>query len=401
MNILIVCQYFYPEEFKVNELAESLVKRGHQVTVLTGKPNYPKGPYPTNYGFWGIQKEEYKGAKIIRVPETTRGNGNFIGLIKSYFSFLISSSIYSIFNKVEAEAIICFQLSPITMALPAIIYKRKCKAKLLHWVQDLWPESVVATTSMKDGLITKFLNKFVKFVYANSDYILIQSKSFKKSICQKGDFENKLKYAPNWADEIFTKEEVYKEENLIIKKNPSDFIVMFAGNIGVAQDFDNIIKAALLTQQFPHIKWVIIGDGRYKSQLVNLINGYKLNDTVKLLGRHSVQKMPSFFSKADIMLVSLKDEYIFSLTIPSKIQAYMAFGKPIVTMLTGEGNKIIEEAQCGMTAESGDYKLLASNIIQMSQLNSEDIEIYKRNAKRYYKEHFSREKTIDNLISLI
>ena len=167
MKILVVCQYFHPEEFKVNELVEGLLKRGNEVTVLTGKPTYPKGPYPKGYKFWGVQKEEYKGAKVIRLPEMTRGNGGPIGVIRSMFSFLFSSTCYAKRHDIEADAILCFQLSPVTMVNAALIYKKKLGAKLALWVQDLWPESVTATTSIKGGPIIKWLEDFHNPIYVS------------------------------------------------------------------------------------------------------------------------------------------------------------------------------------------------------------------------------------------
>ena len=161
MKILVVCQYFYPEEFKVNELVEGFVKRGNEVTVLTGKPTYPRGPYPNGYRFWGVQEEFYKGARVIRVPELTRGKGGSLGIAKSLFSFLLCSSWYAKFHDIDADAILCFQLSPVTMANAALIFKKKLNVKLVHWVQDLWPESVTATTPIKGGFIISLLNKFV------------------------------------------------------------------------------------------------------------------------------------------------------------------------------------------------------------------------------------------------
>lgn len=401
MNILVVCQYFYPEEFKVNELVEGLINRGHNVTVLTGKPNYPKGPYPKGYRFWGVMEENYKGAKVIRVPESTRGNGGFLGMIKSLTTFLCSSVWYSLTHKIPADVVICFQLSPVTMAIPALISKKKNKAKLLHWVQDLWPESVTATTPIKNGPVIYCLNKLVTKIYKKSDYILTQSKSFINSICQKGDFADKIIYAPNWADEIFTKGVCDSSFRLPFEKKDSDFIVMFAGNIGVAQDFDNIIKAATLTKDHPNIKWIVVGDGRYKSSVEDSIKEQGLTDTMILVGRYPVDAMPFLFNSADVMLVSLKDEYIFSLTIPSKIQAYMAFGKPIVAMLSGEGKTVVEEADCGLTSQAEDPESLAKNVIRMSKMASSEIGTMGKNAKEYYQDNFAFDKTLDRILELL
>jgi glycosyltransferase involved in cell wall biosynthesis len=397
MKILVVCQYFYPEEFKVNELVEGLVARGNDVTVLTGKPTYPRGPYPKGYKFFGVQKEEYKGAKIIRVPELTRGNGGSIGIVKSMLSFMFFSRWYARWHKIEADAILCFQLSPVTMAIPALVYQKKLGVKYVHWVQDLWPESVTATTSIKGGPVVNWLNKLVTKIYKRADIILVQSKAFEKSICEKGDFKNKLVFAPNWAEDSIANGEQHSADC----KLPEGFKVMFAGNIGVAQDFENIIKAADLTRDIPEIKWVIVGDGRDREHSEKEVQRLGLEKQVVFVGRHPVNTMPWFFKQADAMLVSLKDEFIFSLTIPSKVQAYMASAKPIVTMLNGEGSRVVEEAGCGLTANSCDYKTLAENVKKLYAMNAEDREKMGSAGRAFYDKVFAKEKVIDSVNEIL
>lgn len=401
MRILVVCQYFHPEEFKVNELVEGLVKRGNEVTVLTGKPTYPRGEYPKGYKFWGVQHEEYKGARIIRVPELTRGKGGSIGLAKSYFSFLISSSLYAKFKSIDADAILCFQLSPVTMANAALIYQKKTNAKLVHWVQDLWPESVTATTSIKGGPVVKMLEKFVTKVYEKSDVILVQSKAFRESICAKGDFENKLVFAPNWAEDTFIGADTSVGDDFPLQPSNNEFRVMFAGNIGEAQDFGNIIKAANLTKDIPQIKWIIVGDGRARENAENEVARLGLQDTFKFLGRYPVTYMPKFFAQADAMLVTLSDKFIFSLTIPSKTQAYMASGKPILTMLNGVGNDVVEDAKCGLTANAEDFQKLAENVKKMYAMSKEDLSEMGNNAKSYYDKYFEKEMVIDSVNKIL
>ena len=401
MKILVVCQYFYPEEFKVNELVEGLVKRGNEVTVLTGKPTYPRGPYPKGYKFWGVQKEEYKGARVIRLPELTRENGGVSGIVRSLFSFLVSSTWYAKHNAIEADAILCFQLSPVTMANAALIYQRKLNVKLVHWVQDLWPESVTATTPLKGGPIISMLDKFVTKIYKRSDAILIQSKAFETSISSKGDFKSKLVFAPNWAESSFIGADISIDETFPLQPNKNEFRVMFAGNIGEAQDFDNIIMAANLTKNVPNIKWIIVGDGRARDNAEKEVVRLGLKDTVKFLGRHPVETMPKFFAQADAMLVTLKDEFIFSLTIPSKTQAYMASGKPILTMINGVGNDVVEEAKCGLTAKAEDYKTLAENVKTMYAMSKDKLDEMGKNAKDYYEKNFAKDMVIDKVNEIL
>ena len=201
MKILIVSQYFFPEEFKVNDLAEELVRRGHKVTVLTGKPNYPQGKYYDGYKFGGIQCEDYKGAKVIRVPLVNRGKGGTFGLLANYLSYVLFGCAYAWVYKLECDAVICFETSPITQIYPAFTVRRRTRCKVAMWVQDLWPESVVAAGPMGNGVLMRWLTGMVRNIYRRCDVLFVQSKAFEKSICAKGDFQRKIVYAPNWAED--------------------------------------------------------------------------------------------------------------------------------------------------------------------------------------------------------
>lgn len=341
--------------------------------------------------------EEYKGAHIIRVPELARGDGGSLGIVKSMLSFLFFGRWYARRHKMKADAILCFQLSPVTMALPALVYKKKLGVKYVHWVQDLWPESVTATTSIKGGPVVNWLNKLVTNIYRKSDVILVQSKAFEKSICEKGDFRDKLVFAPNWAEDSIA----YGEKQPADIQLPEGFKVMFAGNIGVAQDFPNIIKAAELLKNIKDIKWVIVGDGRAREDAEKEVARLGLQDAFVFVGRHPVNTMSWFFSQADAMLVSLKDEFIFSLTIPSKVQAYMAVGKPIVTMLNGEGSRVVEEAGCGLTAKSEDYVALADNVRKMYEIEEEKRAKMGNVGREYYERFFAKNIVIDKVNDLL
>lgn len=397
MKILVVCQYFHPEEFKVNELVEGLVERGNEVIVLTGKPTYPRGPYPKGYKFWGVQKEIFKGAMIIRVPELTRGKGNSIGIVKSMVSFMIFGRWYARWHNIEADAVLCFQLSPVTMAIPALIYQKKLGVKYVHWVQDLWPESVTVTTNIKKGPAVSWLNKLVTRIYSKSSVILVQSRAFEESICEKGDFKDKLVFAPNWAEDSIVNGELHPASCGL----PEGFKVMFAGNIGVSQDFPNIIRAAELLKDIKGIKWVIVGDGRARESVEEEIAKLGIQDAFVFMGRYPVDTMPWFFRQADVLLVSLKDEYIFSLTIPSKMQAYLASGKPIVTMLNGEGSRVVEEAGCGLTAKAEDYRALAANVKRMFEMSESKREEMGKAGREYYDEVFAKDIVIDRVNDII
>ena len=395
MKLLIVSQYFWPEEFRINDLALDLVKRGHDVSVVTGNPNYPKGKFIKGYGF-KYSTETYQGIKIHRVPIFARGNSSFM-LILNYMSFIFFGSIFAYFHKEKYDKVFAVNYSPITAVIPAIVYSKKNKIKLSIWVQDLWPESIIAASNIQSKYVQKWLSKLVHYVYKKSDIIFIANYGFKKSIIEKGVSGDKIKYMPNWAEDIF---ESTKELNVTRKEFnvPEGFVIMFAGNIGEAQDFEAVIKAAELTKENHSIQWVFVGDGRKSKWLNETVKEKKLEKTITLLGRFPTEIMPFFFKLSDIMLVSLKDEYIFSLTVPGKIQSYMASSKPILTMLNGAGSDVVFEANCGFTANAGDYKELSRNVLKSFALSTEVFDELGSNAFSYYKENYSKEKIIDNFI---
>jgi len=398
MKFLIVSQYFWPEEFRINDLAFELVKKGHEVHVITGNPNYPKGVFIKGYGFKYLT-ETFQGVKIFRVPIFPRRN-NSIMLVLNYLSFIFFGSLFAYFHKEKYDKVFGVNYSPITAILPAIIYCKKNKLKLSIWVQDLWPESIIAASNIQSEIIQKWVGKLVKFIYLKSDLIFVSNNEFKYSIIEKGISSKKIKFLPNWAEDFF----VSSKELKPVRKDfniPNGFVIMFAGNLGEAQDLEAVLKAAELTKENHSIQWVFIGDGRKFNYLKETIKEKELTKTVSLLGRFPTESMPSFFKLADMMLVSLKDEYIFSLTVPGKIQSYLASRKPILAMLNGAGSKVVLEANCGLVANAGDYKKLAENVFESYTLSNEILEGLGSNAFNFYLKNYSKEKIINNFIKLI
>jgi glycosyltransferase involved in cell wall biosynthesis len=395
MKILFISQYFYPETFKGNDIVFDFVKRGHEVTVLTGKPNYPEGEFYKGYGFLKKSKEVIHGAKIIRTPIYPRKNGKGIHLILNYISFVFFSYFTCLFRiKDKYDLIFVQQLSPVTMALPGLWLRKKQNIPLYLWVLDLWPESILAASNFKNPLIIKSIENLVAKIYNQSDVILISSKYFEKSIKNKLINQNKeVLYFPNWAEDVFTKS--YLQDSSVIPDLPSGFNIMFAGNVGESQDFETIIKAAELTLS-EDINWIIVGEGRKLGWIKEQIQLRQLNN-VFLLGRHAIETMPGFFNKADVMLVSLKDEPVFSLTVPAKIQAYMASSKIILGSLNGEGNVIINESGCGYAVNAGNPELLSDKAVLLKNLSKNKIIEMQMKSKQYYEDHFSKKILFDSL----
>ncbi len=399
MKILIVSQYFWPENFRINDLAVDLLKRGHEVSVLTGKPNYPQGRIYKGYGFFSHASDNYEGIKIYRVPLIPRGNGTGLKLSLNYVSFVLFSCIFILLHRKKYDVTFTFAVSPITQAYPAILHKKLFGSKACIWLQDLWPESVSAAGKINSPIVLKCLNKMVRHIYKHSDKILVQSEAFIPSVEGKGVTKKQLRYVPYWAEDLFSNtSNIFKEKHQHIM--PDGFKVMHAGNIGEAQDFDSIIKAANITRQIPEIKWIIVGDGRKKSWVENEIIRLGLQETLFLLGRFPLEDMPSFFVHADVMLLTLKKEDIFSMTIPSKIQSYMAFGKPIAGMLNGIGAEVIRSADCGYICNAADYVSLANNVMNAYHQEKHVLSQKGENGKQFYNQHFSKDVIINNLINI-
>ena len=395
MKILIVTQYYFPESFKSNDLSFELQKRGHEVTVLTGLPNYPEGKMYDGYGVFKNRKQEINGVKVIRSLLLLRGKGGGIRLFLNYFSFAFFASIKAFFLNFgnKYDAVIVHEPSPITQFYPALLLKKLQNAPVYFWVMDLWPESLEIAGGVKNKFILNFFKKMVITFYKNSEKILITSKGFKNSIVEKGDFENKLEYFPNWAEDSISE----GDQNFPVPDLPVGFKVMFAGNVGEAQDMESIMNSALALKDHSEIKFIIVGDGRKMPFVQDFIEKNNLQKTVFTVGRFPVEAMASFFAKADVMLVSLKDDKIFNLTVPAKVQAYMSASKPIVAMLNGEGAEIIEEAKCGLSAPAGDSNKLAETILKMASLPKEELLQMGENSRNFFQANYQLSTCIDNL----
>ncbi|WP_321516513.1 glycosyltransferase family 4 protein [Marinifilum fragile] len=384
MNILIVSQYFYPEEFKVNDIAFEMQKRGHAVTVLTGKPNYPKGKFFNGYSFLGKKQEQIKGVRVIRTPLIPRSKGGGIMLFLNYLSFVLFGCLTALFRiRGKFDVIFVHEVSPITVALPAILLKKKLKCPMYLWVLDLWPESVTAAGGVTNKIVLNILKSLVRFIYRHSNKILISSEGFRKSVESLIEGEKPIIYFPNWAEEVFTNK---SQSVLELLDFPEGFNVLFAGNIGESQNIETIIEAAKLT--VGEVNWLFVGDGRKRMMLEETKEKQNITN-IYIFGRYPLQTMPFFFKKADVMLITLKNEYIFNLIVPAKMQAYLASGKAILGAIGYEAADMIKEAKVGYACSPDDFMKLAENAKKLS-CNREVIKEFEDNAKLFYQANFER-----------
>jgi glycosyltransferase involved in cell wall biosynthesis len=397
-NILIISPLFNPEMNRVNDIVNYLLEKNNNITVLCPIPNYPKGRYFKNYGIFKKRYEKFDNLKIFRILVYPRKDGSKLNLFLNYFSFIVFSIIPAIILSFKKfDLIFINQLSPITIALPGIIVKKIKRIPLIMWVTDLWPESVKDGGNLKSDFFPIMLNPLVKYIYKNCNEILVSSRSFIDSVAEKTN-NKMISYMPQWSEDLFT-----NVKNVNFSHGPMEringFKLLFAGNIGVAQDFDTIICAMKEVKNFD-IHLVVLGEGRAKKGVLKKIKKHNLENSISMLGSFPLETMPYFFSKSDALLISLKKSNIFSKTIPSKTQPYMSSGKPILTNADGEVSKIINEAQCGLTSNSGDFKTLSQNIIRLSKLSSLELELMGTKGKKYSDQNFDRKKILSGLNNL-
>lgn len=400
-KILFVCQYFYPETFRGNDIAFHLAEEGHDVHVVTGIPNYPKGKFFPGYGLFKKRHEVIKGVRVTRLPLVPRGEDKKIMLMLNFFSFFIVGCFWMLFHTLwhKYDLVFCQQLSPVMMSSPAVLYKKMRHVPLYTWVLDLWPESLTAAGGINNKYILGFFNWFVKSEYKNSDKILTSSKNFDQSILKYGDYKDKVIYYPQWSDGASNASGLnfVLPEKLQELSSNGDFIVMFAGAVGEAHGMECNMQAALKTKEYKNIKWVIVGDGRRLDWVRSFVKDNGLNDTVITLGRFPSETMPTFFEKADAMLVSLTDSPLFNMYSPAKIASYMAAERPIIAVLNGEGGEVIKAAECGWNVNAGDSDSLAKLVIKLSSTDMCELKDKGRKGKEYYNKFFTKEKCLKNL----
>jgi len=384
MRILVVCQYYYPEPFRVNDLCEEMVKRGHEVLVVTGEPNYPEGKIYPGYENHAHSDEVINGVKVHRCPIIPRATGTLHRFL-NYYSYPREAKKYILSDACKGfDIVLVNQLSPVMMAEPAIAYKKKYGVPVVMYCLDLWPESLVAGGITRTSPIYKFFHGVSKKIYRKMDRILITSRMFRGYLKEQfGIKDDVIEYLPQYAEGIF--------ETLPFK-NTDTFDFMLAGNIGAAQSVDTVIKAAELLKDDNRIRFHIVGSGTELERLQKMAEGL---DNVKFYGRQPLEKMPEFYSKADAMLVTLQADPILSLTLPGKVQSYMAVGKPIIGAIDGETVEVIRAAECGYCGKAEDADALVDNV--KTFIASTEREQMGRNARKFYEEQFIRERYMDRL----
>ena len=402
MRVLIVTQYIYPENFKSNDLAFELAKRGNHIDVLTGIPNYPEGVYFKGYGLFKKRIEHKDGVNFYRCIQTPRGRkASGLGLACNYLSYVLFATLWVLFFfawRKRYDAIITHEPSPITQLIPAIILGKIRRTPVYSWIMDIWPDSV--STSVSEGVYKKvepILTGITEWTYKNSHKILITSKNFETLICRKNDYHDKIVYYPNWSVDMLNNISKYEIPTL-----PQGFKIMIAGNLGEAQNLDAVGECMKLLKDCKEIKWIFVGDGSWKQWLDDFIASKQLYDCAFTLGRFPVDAMPTFFQNAEAMLVTLRGGHSFlDATVPARLQSFMSAGRPVLAMLGRGGADLIKEADCGYAVAPGDYKALAEIIRNKVLTNKDGFRQKGENGRKYYEENFMLDDCITKLEKIL
>lgn len=397
MRILLVTQYFDPENFKSNDIAYELAKRGHEVDALVGIPNYPEGKYYKGYGLFKKRKETKNGVNIYRCFQSPRGKkASSIGLSINYITFVISATLWVLFFfswRKKYDVIVSHEPSPITQVIPAIIMSKIRRVPVYTWILDIWPDSAMAAFRDNKGKLIKFILTWItEWVYKNSKLLLVSSKGMKTLVNRNHDYTDKLVYFPNWCDDI---------KSLPMVKTidlPKKFVIMMAGNLNTGIGWKTVIDLVDNMKDVHEVLFVFVGGGTKEKEMREVFAQKGLNNVI-MTGRLPFEQMPALYSQASAMLLTLRktNQQHLKSTVPARLQSYMAAGKPILAMIDGCSQDIINRVDCGFAVDAGDFKRL-SDYIRNVILKDQSIFVRKGElARSFYESYYQKENCISNL----
>lgn len=395
-HILVVSQYFYPEQFRINDICTEWIKRGYKVTVLTGIPNYPEGKYYDGYGFFKNRTEVHKNINIVRIPIIPRGK-NKIMLVLNYLSFVFSGIIWNILTKINADYVFIFEVSPMTQALPGIFFAKRKKIPCYLYVTDLWPENIEIVAGITNKKILKSIGVMVDYIYKQSDRIFTSSQSFVNAIAERGTDKRKIEFWPQYAEDFYMPIDF---EDTHVSEIPQDgvFNIIFAGNIGFAQGLNVLTETATLLKDAKiKVRFNIVGDGRFKETLKTFVKENQVAEFFNFVDKQKATRIPEFMAVSDAALICLAKSEVFSITLPAKTQSCMACGIPILVSGDGEIQSVINSAEAGFCSGAGDAEGLATNIKKMVKTSKNDRKLMAQNAINYYNNTFNKEMILDRM----
>jgi glycosyltransferase involved in cell wall biosynthesis len=360
-------------------------------------PNYPAGKLFPEYRQNPAAFQDYGGARIVRVPIVSRGQSRF-RLALNYLSFVVFGTIIGPWKlrNMKVDAIFVFLVSPVTASLPALLIGRLKKAPVALWILDLWPDTLAAVGAVRSKLVLRWVGRVVSFIYKRSERIFVQSRAFISDVARYGADAEKVRYFPGWAEQVF---DIGPEPSVAPEAVPGEgkLKILFAGNIGEAQDFPAILTAIRTLRSRTDIHWIVIGDGRAKPQFAKEVAEQGLGSMVTLMDPRPIESMPALFRAVDALLVSLKPDTIFSKTIPGKVQSYLAAGVPVLAMLDGEGARVIEEAEAGFVSPAGDGVALAAQVKRLLNTAASERAAMGQRGRAYAAQEFNRDRLVSRL----
>jgi len=402
MRLLIWTQYFWPESFHINAVARSLNAQGIEVTVLTGKPNYPEGKIFDGYKAMGIQKQEYSGIEVIRIPLRQRGKNSRTGMALNYLSFIISGYLFAAYalRGRRFDAVFVYAPSPLLQALPAVYVSWLKRTPLVLWVQDIWPDVLVATGFINNRWVLGMVGLAVRYIYRFSDSILIQSEGFRAYVERWTSKKDRVLFFPNSVEDFSPDLKKPAMNAQLAEEVGACFSIVFAGNIGTAQSCETIVEAAKLLQSVLAIKFYLVGSGSMAESVSQNIADGRLKN-VTMTGQVPAEDMSSIFAAASVLLLTLRDESALSSTIPSKLQSYLAAGKPVIASCNGEAARVVTKAKAGLICPAGDATALADAVLKLFQMKPEERMRLGENGRAHFEAHYRLENRITELVTHI
>jgi glycosyltransferase involved in cell wall biosynthesis len=396
MKVLVWTQYFWPENFHINQVVAELRAQGADVTVLTGKPNYPDGEIFSGYRAMGVQVEQREGVEIVRLPLRARGKSSAKGLILNYLSFIVSGYLLGpwALRGRKFDIVFVYAPSPLLQALPAIFVSFLKRAPLVLWVQDIWPESLQATGFIHNRKVLKVIEYVVRYIYRFSDSILIQSQGFRESVERLCSRTEKIKFFPNSAVES---DRTREPDSLDLNNVSRNFSVVFAGNIGIAQSCTTIVEAARILQSYADIRFFLVGSGSMESTISSMIHDEQLAN-IELLGRVSPEEVTSIYAASSVLLLTLRNDPILGATVPSKFQSYLAAGRPIIASCNGQTAQVLADAKAGLSCAAEDPLQLAEAVLELYASDRKRLKEMGQNGREFFLGHFHLPARVTQLI---
>lgn len=393
MRIVLLSQWCYPEPGpRVHELADGLARRGHEVTLVTGFPSYPEGRFHAGYRPTLYRRDQYGQARVLRLPLFPHGGKSVIGRVLNYGSFMCSAAAIGSWLTGRVDCMYVF-LPPPTSGLAAWVLSLARRAPFLVDVQDIWPESVVASGMLADGRAVRAISAVQSFLYRRAARITVPSPGYRRNLLAKGVAEEKLEIVPNWADEsVYTP--LVRDQELAARLGLQDsFNVLFAGNLGIVQGLETLVQAADVLRDVADVRFVFAGSGVEESRLRALVAEKGL-DNVVFAGRFPQEQMARVCSIADVLLVHLKKDPLFTITIPSKTLAYLACGRPLLMAVEGDAADLVAAADAGLVCAGEDPGAMADAVMALRAMTSREREVMGRAGRDYFETHFTLDRVV-------